>query len=224
MELSEQTTRGHTVQGLQHGEEVTSIANPAWGVGVIESPINRRGLVLVKWEGEFVPALPHDAMDLQPALGGSTEASNLGEEEAMDQELEMDQTVLDAGGMLGHIKGFENTETGSIYKVEWENGKSTRHVPGALYPVAPIEVNKVPTPKDVKNVVTSIASKAPEIEKGLSYDVLDVIEAWDLNFSLGNVIQLVVHAGQEDKAQELEDLKLAAAYLKRRIDKLEAGK
>jgi len=54
------------------------------------------------------------------------------------------------------------------------------------------------------------------------YEVIRVIEAWDLDFCLGNVVKYVSRAGKKDIDTELEDLKKAAWYLQRRIDQLES--
>jgi hypothetical protein len=53
------------------------------------------------------------------------------------------------------------------------------------------------------------------------YEVIKVIEAWDLGFSLGNVIKYVGRAGKKNKEKELEDLKKALWYLQNHIKKLE---
>ncbi len=47
-------------------------------------------------------------------------------------------------------------------------------------------------------------------------EAIDVIEAWDLGFHLGNVIKYVSRAGRKDHA--LIDLKKAHWYLERAID------
>lgn len=51
------------------------------------------------------------------------------------------------------------------------------------------------------------------------YEVIKVIEAWGLGFCLGNVLKYI---GRPTKGKYLEDLKKAAWYLKREIEKLEA--
>ena len=47
------------------------------------------------------------------------------------------------------------------------------------------------------------------------YEAIKVIEAWNLNFSLGNVIKYISRAGK--KNETLEDLEKAAWYLDRAI-------
>ena len=48
------------------------------------------------------------------------------------------------------------------------------------------------------------------------YEVIDVIEDWDLNFRLANTIKYV--ARHKHKGKPLEDLKKALWYLQREID------
>ena len=52
-------------------------------------------------------------------------------------------------------------------------------------------------------------------------EVLDVIDAWELNFSLGNVIKYVLRAGK--KLNNVEDLEKAVYYLRRHIDNIKDG-
>jgi hypothetical protein len=52
-----------------------------------------------------------------------------------------------------------------------------------------------------------------------SIEAIDVIEAWELNFSLGNVVKYVCRAGlKSDNA--LEDLRKALWYLEREVDRI----
>ena len=59
----------------------------------------------------------------------------------------------------------------------------------------------------------------PPHYKSGGIQVIDVIEAFELNFRLANVIKYVLRAGR--KGDALEDLEKAAWYLDREIDKLE---
>lgn len=52
------------------------------------------------------------------------------------------------------------------------------------------------------------------------YEAIKVVEAWGLDFHLGNVVKYVSRAGK--KGDELEDLKKARWYLERKIAHLEA--
>jgi len=49
------------------------------------------------------------------------------------------------------------------------------------------------------------------------YEAIKVIEAWDLGFNLGNCVKYVARAGK--KGDRLEDLKKAAWYLNREIER-----
>ena len=49
------------------------------------------------------------------------------------------------------------------------------------------------------------------------YEVIKVLEAWDLDFHLGNVVKYVARAGKKDKSKEIQDLEKALWYLKRKI-------
>jgi hypothetical protein len=51
------------------------------------------------------------------------------------------------------------------------------------------------------------------------YEAIKVVEAWGLNFCLGNVVKYISRAGKKDDA--LEDLKKARWYLDREITNLE---
>ena len=54
------------------------------------------------------------------------------------------------------------------------------------------------------------------------YEAIKVIEAWNLDFSLGNTIKYISRAGKKEKAKEIEDLKKALWYLNRKINNLES--
>lgn len=53
-------------------------------------------------------------------------------------------------------------------------------------------------------------------------EVIDVIEAFDLGFRLGNAAKYILRAGR--KGDAIEDLKKARWYLEREIQKREAAK
>lgn len=50
------------------------------------------------------------------------------------------------------------------------------------------------------------------------YDILDVIQDYNLNFSRGNVIKYIVRAGKKD--DELQDLLKAKDYIEREIQRV----
>lgn len=53
------------------------------------------------------------------------------------------------------------------------------------------------------------------------YEAIKVIEAWDLDFHLGNTVKYISRAGKKGTDKELQDLKKALWYLERRIQNLE---
>lgn len=52
------------------------------------------------------------------------------------------------------------------------------------------------------------------------YEAIKVIEAWDLDFCLGNAVKYISRAGEKDPTKEVEDLEKARWYLDRRIAQL----
>lgn len=54
------------------------------------------------------------------------------------------------------------------------------------------------------------------------FEVIDVIEDWNLGFHLGNTVKYIARSPY--KGTQLEDLKKARWYLDRRIKQLEKGK
>ena len=53
------------------------------------------------------------------------------------------------------------------------------------------------------------------------YEVIKVIEAWELDFHLGNTIKYISRAGKKGSDKELQDLKKALWYLQRKINNIE---
>ena len=53
-----------------------------------------------------------------------------------------------------------------------------------------------------------------------TYEAIKVIEAWDLDFCLGNAVKYISRAGKKDASKELEDLNKAVWYLNRRIEQI----
>jgi|TARA_R110000824_G_scaffold381839_1_gene574843 hypothetical protein len=58
----------------------------------------------------------------------------------------------------------------------------------------------------------------PHYENGKDYDVIDIINDYQLNFSRGNILKYVIRAGK--KRDELNDLLKAKDYLEREIQLL----
>ena len=55
-------------------------------------------------------------------------------------------------------------------------------------------------------------------DNGKDYDVIDVINDFNLNFSRGNILKYICRAGK--KNDELQDLLKAKDYLEREIERL----
>lgn len=57
------------------------------------------------------------------------------------------------------------------------------------------------------------------MSEGGGLEAIDVIEGFELNFNLGNVVKYVLRAGKKD--DEMQDLKKALWYLRRQIRNIE---
>ena len=55
-------------------------------------------------------------------------------------------------------------------------------------------------------------------------EVIEYIEDKKLGYCLGNAIKYISRAGKKDPAKEIEDLRKADWYIKRRIQELETRK
>jgi len=55
-----------------------------------------------------------------------------------------------------------------------------------------------------------------------TYEAIKVIEAWGLNFSMGNVVKYICRAGKKENTKALQDLLKAKKYLEFEIAKHEA--
>ena len=60
----------------------------------------------------------------------------------------------------------------------------------------------------------------PSYYKRGGVEAIDAIEAWGLGFNLGNVVKYIARAGRKT-ADGLQDLKKAAWYLSREIERME---
>lgn len=105
---------------------------------------------------------------------------------------------------------------------------------GRAHAAAAVNVRDEPAGNPVVEVLNErvLATSPPrsaqplhEIEKAPHYnfsklEVIDVIEAWDLNFNTGNAIKYIARAPHKD--HQLKDLKKARWYLEREISRIEA--
>ena len=56
--------------------------------------------------------------------------------------------------------------------------------------------------------------------KDSGHEVIDVIQAWKLNFNLGNAVKYIARAGKKDPEKYKEDLHKAVWYINDLIEKL----
>jgi hypothetical protein len=49
------------------------------------------------------------------------------------------------------------------------------------------------------------------------YEVIDVVEAWELTYNLGSAVKYITRAGKKDITKKVEDLKKAMFHLDRQI-------
>lgn len=54
------------------------------------------------------------------------------------------------------------------------------------------------------------------------YEAIKVIEAWDLDFCLGNTVKYISRAGKKDPDKNIQDLEKAKWYLERKISQLKS--
>ena len=50
------------------------------------------------------------------------------------------------------------------------------------------------------------------------YETIKVIEAWGLDFHLGNTVKYISRAGKKDTDKEIQDLEKAKWYLERKLE------
>ena len=87
-------------------------------------------------------------------------------------------------------------------------------------------------PMDSDNTVFGLKKKPQEDpvnhpkwygSKDDPYETIKVIEAWGLNFTLGNALKYISRAGKKDPSKTIEDLQKALFYIQYEIDRLEAN-
>lgn len=52
------------------------------------------------------------------------------------------------------------------------------------------------------------------------YEAIKVIDAWHLDFCLGNAVKYISRAGKKDPQTEIQDLEKAMWYIQHRINQL----
>jgi hypothetical protein len=56
--------------------------------------------------------------------------------------------------------------------------------------------------------------------KASGHEVIDVVNAWDLNFQLSNAIKYIARAGKKDSKKVTQDLEKAVWYIKYEINRI----
>lgn len=54
-----------------------------------------------------------------------------------------------------------------------------------------------------------------------TYECIKVIEAWEMDFCLGNALKYICRAGRKGSSSTLEDLQKAQWYIERKLKQLE---
>ena len=99
-----------------------------------------------------------------------------------------------------------------VYKERWKFEKVTDKVEVIPVPVTLGELEAIKFESENVN--------HPQHYNQGKYEVIEVIEDWNLGFNLGNTVKYIGRAGHKDN--KLEDLKKAKWYLEREIQNLEA--
>jgi len=55
------------------------------------------------------------------------------------------------------------------------------------------------------------------------YEAIKVIEAWNLDFCLGNTVKYISRAGKKEVDKTVQDLEKAKWYLERKLSQLKSG-
>ena len=61
--------------------------------------------------------------------------------------------------------------------------------------------------------------KHPDHYQSENIEAIDVIEAFDLNFSLGSAVKYILRAGKKPNEARADDLKKAIWYLNREVER-----
>lgn len=69
----------------------------------------------------------------------------------------------------------------------------------------------------IETVETKEAVDHPSHYNSGQYEVIDVIDDWQLNFELGNAVKYIARAGKKDESKTIEDLEKAIWYIQREI-------
>ena len=71
-----------------------------------------------------------------------------------------------------------------------------------------------------KNKESSNVDHPDHYLKNTGFEVIDVIDAWKLDFDLGNAVKYIARSGKKDPQKNVEDLEKAVWYINHRIKTL----
>lgn len=57
-----------------------------------------------------------------------------------------------------------------------------------------------------------------------TYEAINVIREWGLNFALGNAVKYICRAGRKDPSKQIEDLEKAIFYIQNEVETLKNQK
>jgi len=99
-------------------------------------------------------------------------------------------------------------------------GESTPNQAQPLPTAQPPQVHREAMPVHRETGRKKEAVNHPEHYGGKdnTYEVIKVIRAWDIGFSLGNTLKYIARAGRKDPAKRIEDLHKAMWYLQEEIN------
>ena len=104
-------------------------------------------------------------------------------------------------------------------QADWENKKAFWKTMKNQYGDATSQVmDELVDPKPFFGEITSDLVNHPPHYRDGGIEVIDFIEAKDLNYRLGNVVKYVVSCGKKANSDPVQDLEKAAFYLKREME------
>ena len=90
---------------------------------------------------------------------------------------------------------------------------------GTMDNPAPIKTKPIENKAEIKN--DAVNHPKWYGSKDDPYETIKVIEAWGLNFTLGNALKYISRAGKKDPSKTVEDLRKALFYIQYEIERLE---
>jgi len=71
----------------------------------------------------------------------------------------------------------------------------------------------------VSALCDEVVNHPPHYQAHTGFEAIDIIEAWGLNFNLGNALKYIARAGVKDATKRNEDLQKAMWYLSRELQR-----